>query len=189
MHIDIKTMDQKTKDQLVAVIEATNILEEQAGAVVRKLCLPPPAPDNSQLHILFHRLLHNTILSLGAKVTFIKGVVIDHFRWKDLKRKVGVLDEVLRLRNAFAHTPTSRKAVVSGPITVPGPAGVRQSVGIVAEHLLVETRQHGSVKYLLRDEAFKEFQEKVNMASILLIEICHRVDMLSKGTDPQSKKK
>lgn len=96
--------DQKYLDQISTVIKKTNDLEIELEMILYTVLRPVTADYG---HVL-ERAFHNTVISLGAKLNLIRAI-LDYWSWHDLQKKMGKLDDVIRIRNAFAHTSTARR--------------------------------------------------------------------------------
>lgn len=157
-------VDPKYLDQICIVIEKTNYLEMRLEMILHTV-LCPVNPDYG--HVL-ERALHNTVISLGGKLHLIRAI-LDYWSWDDLQKKMGTLDDVVRIRNAFAHTSTARRQFR---------LEMDRGTGYQAEirnQMIVESRNGRRLERIEREEAFQRFNKAYNSSIDLVSEIEDRV--------------
>lgn len=150
----------ETSQQIADVIEHFNDLEMRIAMTLRK-CLLPVTSDYGFLQEL---LFHNTILSFSAKVQLLERI-LDYWSWRDLKSHIGRFKELMKLRNAFAHTPTVKRELL---VYFPPDEEFAVPLG---SHMVVEKKTSTSWDNIPRDKAFKIYTELHQKCAELLIEI------------------
>ena len=134
------------------------------GLVLRK-CIRPVTDDYG---FLVETALHNSIISFGAKVLLIKWI-LDHWGWDDLQKQTGKFDDVLRMRNAFAHTPTARRQLL---VKVDGNGNSGEVLG---SQLVVESKEGKRLENIERNQAFSRFRNAYDSSITLLEKIEARI--------------
>jgi hypothetical protein len=166
-------MNETVRNQIADVVEAANDLEMRIGHLLR-LCMKPVSSDYG---FLLETTLHNTILSFGAKVLLVKRI-LEYWGWDDLQKKCGRLDDVLRMRNAFAHTPTAHCALVAAPMENPSELaddGEGPVYEIIGNQMMVEAKEGRKLEMIDRDQAFERFKKAHKGACELVAEIKEKV--------------
>jgi hypothetical protein len=138
--------DEEALQQTAEVIEKTNDLEMRMALVLSK-CLLPVTLDYG---FLLELILHNTLVSFSAKVQLIERI-LDYWSWDDLKKKIGLFREIMKLRNAFAHTPLAKRQLLVHflPDSEYG--------NPIGSQYVVEKRVSTSWENLEREETFRSF--------------------------------
>lgn len=121
-------------------------------------------PVNSEYGFLVETALNNTIISFGAKVFLLKRI-LDYWNWEDLQKHSGRFDDVLRIRNAFAHTPSARRQ-----LKVDASDGT-----VLGNEMIVETKKGRRLEGIERSSAFSQFMKAYNSSLELLEQIEERV--------------
>lgn len=125
------------------VIEQCNRIEQYLKAIIEAYVLPR---DDRQEFFRSH-VLNSSIIPFGGKVKLVIAINKD----LDLvKLNNDSLHKIMQLRNAFAHNDiiSGVKVDLSKEVTDPG------AITIGLESI----SGNGALKYVTRDEAFKEFQ-------------------------------
>lgn len=135
-------------DQIAQVVEKANDLEMRMGLLLSQ-CLLPATSDYGFLQEL---ILHNTVLDFGRKVQLIERI-LDFWNWTDLKKRLGPFKELMKLRNAFAHTPLTQRQLL-----VYFPPGAEYATPLGSE-FVVHKKNPVSWDNVERQEAFKSFLE------------------------------
>ncbi|MEA3437882.1 MAG: hypothetical protein U9R43_15565 [Thermodesulfobacteriota bacterium] len=147
-------------EHIAKVIDEANYLEMRIGHLLSH-CI---RPVNSEYGFLVDTALHNTVMSFGAKVLLLKRI-LDYWSWDDLQKHSGRFDDVLRMRNAFAHTPTARRQLV-----------VDANDGTVIDNeMIVETKEGRRLENIERGSAFARFRKAYNSSLELFEQIDARV--------------
>jgi hypothetical protein len=150
----------EVNEHIATVIDQANYLEMRIGLLLF-LCI---RPVNKAYGFLVETALHNTVMSFGAKVLLLKRI-LDYWRWDDLQKRSGTFDDVLRMRNAFAHTPTARRQLV-----------VDVSNGtVLGNEMIVETKEGRRLESIERGSAFERFRKAYESSLELLEKIEERV--------------
>jgi hypothetical protein len=147
-------------DHIAKVIDEANYLEMRVGLLLSQ-CI---RPVNRQYGFLVETALHNTVISFGAKVLLIKRI-LDYWNWDDLQKHSGRFDDVLRMRNAFAHTPTARRQLV-----VDATDGT-----VLGNEMIVETKEGRRLESIERRTAFARFRKAFKSSLELLEQIEIRI--------------
>jgi len=156
--------DPKFLDQIATVIEKTNYLEIKLEMILYTV-LRPVSPDYG--HVL-ERALHNTLISLGGKLHLIRAI-LDYWSWDDLQKKMGTLDDVTRIRNAFAHTSTARRQF---RVEMDRETGCQTEI---SNQMIVESRNGRKLERIERGKAFQRFNKAYTSSIDLVSEIETRV--------------
>lgn len=160
--------DIETKELIAKVVDDANFLEMRIGHLL-SLCI---RPINSQYGFLIETALHNTVMSFGAKVFLLKRI-LDYWRWDDLQKHSGRFDDVLRMRNAFAHTPTARRNLL-----------IDENNGtVLGSEMIVETREGRRLESIERGKAFERFTKAYESS----LELLEQIDKRVRETIAQSK--
>ena len=150
----------EVNEHIAIVIDEANYLEMRIGILLSR-CI---RPVNKEYGFLVETALHNTVMSFGAKVLLLKRI-LDYWSWDDLQKHSGRFDDVLRMRNAFAHTATARRQLV-----------VDVSDGtLLGNEMLVETKEGRRLESIERGSAFERFRKAYDSALELLEQIEARV--------------
>lgn len=156
--------DEDILRQIATAVDQANKIEMRVSFLL-SLCLRPATPDYG---FLLETAMHNTILSFGAKTLLIKRI-IDYWGWDDLQKKTGVFDDVLRMRNAFAHTPTTRRQLL-----VYHDEGTGQNT-VVGNEMIVESKEGRKLENIERSKAFDRFNKAHRSSIVLLTQIEKRI--------------
>jgi hypothetical protein len=148
--------DNETIKQIAEVIDEANYLEMRMGLILSK-CICPVTNDYG---FLVETVIHNSIISFGAKVLLIKRI-LDYWGWSDLQKQTGKFDDVLRMRNAFAHTPTDRRVLLVN----------KDNGEVLGSQLIVESKEGRRLENIERKEAFDRFKKAFNSSISLFEEI------------------
>lgn len=97
----------ETVVQIATVIDRTNQFEVQINLALSDCIVPASA----EYGFLRETLFHNLCLGFGAKVRLLQRI-LDYWDWKDVK--LDSLHKLMQLRNAFAHTPTTKRVLLVG---------------------------------------------------------------------------
>ena len=154
----------KVADQIATVIDRTNYLEYLMSGILGK-CL---SPANPHYEYLLERVLHNSVTSFGAKVTVLMAL-LEKNRWKDLHKCAGIIHEVLRLRNAFAHTPTNLRRIMS----IIYPDGTSK---VVSSQMIIESKSSNTLKSITRAEGVIQFNHAYEKAKMVLEDIIRKIE-------------
>lgn len=114
-------------------------------------------------------MLHNTILSFGAKVQLVERI-LEYWAWQDLREHIGRFKELMKIRNAFAHTPTAK-----GELLVDF-APDEEFGTPLGSKFVVEKKTTTSWVNIERGKAFTVFKELHQKCSELLSEIDTKVE-------------
>jgi len=156
--------EQIALSQVSWVIDKFNNLEMRVSMTLTK-CL---VPVNSEYGFLQELVFHNTILSFGAKVQLIERI-LDYWSWKDLRKQTGKFKELMKIRNAFAHTSTAKRQLL---IYYPPDDEFGTPFG---SEFIVE-KKSASWKNVERSEAFNAFKELYEKCFDLLNEIHKKIE-------------
>lgn len=149
-----------TKEQVAAVVDDANNLEMRIGHLLSQ-CI---RPVNSEYGFLVETALHNTVMSFGAKVLLVKRI-LDYWGWDDLQKHTGRFDDVLRMRNAFAHTPTARRQLL-----------VHAADGtVLGSEMIIESKEGRRLESIERGKAFHRFKKAYESSMELLEQIETRI--------------
>ncbi|MBE9572266.1 MAG: hypothetical protein IMF11_16690 [Proteobacteria bacterium] len=157
--------EQRVLSQVSEVIDTFNNLEMQVSMTLAK-CL---VPVNSEYGFLQELVFHNTILSFGAKVQLIERI-LEYWSWKDLRKQTGKFKELMKIRNAFAHTPTAKRQLLiyySPDNEFGTPLG---------SEFVVEKKSASSWENVERSEAFNAFKELYKKCFDILNEIYKKIE-------------
>lgn len=146
--------------QIATVVDKANYLEIRVGLLLRQ-CI---RPVNSEYGFLIETAFHNTVISFGAKVLLLKRI-LDYWKWKDLQKHSSRFDDVLRIRNAFAHTCTAQ-----GQLEVDTRDGT-----LLGDEMIIETKKGRSLERIERNSAFISFNQAYELSLELLEQIEARV--------------
>lgn len=137
-----------TEEQIAAVINMANQIELSMKLILGT-CLSPTLPDFGFLREL---ILHNTVTSFSAKHKMLTQLCA-YFGWKEEKKSLSDLHDLMRLRNAFAHTPTNSRMleVLQEDESTPGI--------VIGNYMVIESvTTAGEVQRIKRSEAFESFK-------------------------------
>jgi hypothetical protein len=129
-------------EQIADVIDKTNRLEDTLSLILRTIVEPHP-----KYHFLNAVLFHNTCVNFGLKVRLLK-YVAEMREWKDLK--FVYLDELMSIRNAFAHTSTD-----SNQFLITRDKAKQQTT--IEHQMIIEKKLRNSWETLDRDKAYAMF--------------------------------
>ena len=150
----------EVNEHIAIVIDEANYLEMRIGLLLSRSI----RPVNKEYCFLVETALHNTVMSFGAKILLLKRI-LDYWSWDDLQKHSGRFDDVLRMRNAFAHTPTARRQLV-----------VDVSDGtVLGNEMIVETKEGRRLESIERGSAFDRFRKAYESSLALLEQIETRV--------------
>jgi len=138
--------EDEARKQIAEVIERFNGLELRIADALRR-CL---TPTTSEYGFLRDLILHNTLLSFGAKVQLLDRI-LDYWSWDDLRKHTGRLKELTKLRNAFAHTSTAKRQLL---VYMPPDGDFGSPMG---SEFVVEKKTPTSWENVERQEAFDAF--------------------------------
>jgi hypothetical protein len=141
-------------EHIAKVVDEANYLKMRIGHLLSQ-CI---RPVNREYGFLVETVLNNTVMSFGAKV-FLLNRILDYWRWYDLQKHSGSFDDVLRMRNVFAHTPTARRQLVVDAT----------DETVLCDEMIVETKEGRRLESIERGSAFARF-EKAYKSSIELLE-------------------
>ena len=145
-----------TMEQIATVIDLTNQLEVKINLALSECIVPVSA----EYGFLRETLFHNLCLGFGAKVRLLQRI-LDYWSWKETK--LDDFHKLMQLRNAFAHTPTTKRVLL---------VGVNPETG---EHHPLESKLVVDWKYKTywqevdRAEAFQDFLE-TNQSCVTTVE-------------------
>lgn len=137
--------EDEARKQIAEVIERFNGLELRIAAVLSS-CITPATSDYGFLTEL---IFHNTLLSFGAKVQLLDRI-LDYWSWDNLKH-TGRLKELMKLRNAFAHTPTEKRQLL---VYFAPDAEYGEPMG---SEFIIEKKTPTSWENVEREKAFSDF--------------------------------
>lgn len=151
-------------DQIAQVIEKANDLEMRMGMLLSQ-CILPATADYGFLQEL---ILHNTVVEFGRKVQLIERI-LDYWTWTHLKKRMGPFKEIMKLRNAFAHTPLAQRQLLVH--VSPG-----EEVGTaVGSEFIVHKKTPVAWENVERQEAFQSFLEAHGKCTQLVAVISEEV--------------
>ena len=152
--------DSKIKDQIATIIDQSNYLELRLSMILATVL----RPVNSDYSHILEKALHNTIMPFGEKLLLVKSI-LDYWGSDDFQKKIGVLDDVLRMRNAFAHTSTAKRqlCVNKGNHTV------------IANEMIVESKNGRKLERIERSKAFNRFQKAYKKSLQVLSDIENKI--------------
>ena len=156
--------EQKFLDQISSVVEKTNFLEIKLEMILYAV-LRPATSDYG--HVL-EKALHNTVISLGGKLHLIRAI-LEYWSWNDLQKKMGTLDDVLRIRNAFAHTSVARRQFI---VELNPQTGSQTKI---SNQMVVESKNGRKLERIERGAAFQRFNKAYDSSIALISEIEARV--------------
>lgn len=149
--------DSKIKDQIATVIDHANNLELRLTLILRKVL----RPVNSNYGHVLERALHNTVMPFGAKLLLVKSI-LDYWHWDDLQKKIGTIDDVLRIRNAFAHTSTAQRVLIVDEM----------NHSLIANEMIVESKKNSiTLERIERSKAFERFEKAYKKSLQVLSDI------------------
>ena len=151
-------------EQIAQVVEKANDLEMRMGMVLSQ-CLLPATSDYGFLREL---ILHNTVVDFGRKIQLIERI-LDYWSWTDLKKRMGPFREIMKLRNAFAHTPLAQRQLL-----VYFPPGAEYGTPMGSE-FIVHKKNPISWDNVERQEAFKSFLEVHQKCTQLVADISEEI--------------
>ncbi len=138
-------------------------------------------PVSTEYGFLREILFHNLCLGFGAKVRLLQRI-LDYWGWKEIK--LNVFHKLMDLRNAFAHTPTTKRVLL---VNVDPETGEHHPLG---SQLVVDRKHKTYWQEVERDQAFQDFLEShkvccsiVEQISELIKETLRRKQMVNKFSD------
>jgi hypothetical protein len=155
--------EDEARKQIAEVIERFNGLELRIADVLSR-CVTPVTSDYGFLREL---IFHNTLLSFGAKVQLLDRI-LDYWSWDDLKH-TGMLKELMKLRNAFAHTPTAKQQLL-----VYFAPDAEYGVPMGSE-FIIEKKTSTSWENVEREKAFSDFLTLYKKCQELVEQINNKV--------------
>lgn len=135
----------KSKEQIATVIDLTNQLEDTMEMIFGSLVTP-----HEKYRFLRDAIFHNTCISFGMKVRLLK-IIADTMKWKAIN--LGPFDDLLALRNAFAHTSTDKKQ-----FTIFLDQSTNKPTKF-AQEMVIEKKHKNSWEPIDRDMAYDKFNE------------------------------
>ncbi len=157
-----------TTEQIASVIDLTNQLEVQINLALSE-CI---VPVSGEYGFLRETLFHNLCLGFGAKVRLLQRI-LDYWNWKDTK--IDDFHKLMQLRNAFAHTPTTKRALI---VVVDAETGEHHPQG---SQLVVDRKYKTYWQEMERNEAFHDFLETYQSCDTIVKNITRKI----KKTIPQ----
>ena len=157
--------EERVLSQVSEVIDIFNDLEMRISMTLAQSLVPA----NSEYGFLQELVFHNTIISFGAKVQLIERI-LDYWSWKDLRKQTGKFKELMKIRNAFAHTPTAKRQLL-----IYSPSDNEFGTPIGSE-FVVEKKSASSWVIVERSEAFNAFNELYEKCSDLLNKIHKKIE-------------
>ena len=152
----------KYEKQIADVIDMTNQLESEMADLLSQ-CLIPVISDYGFLR---EAVFHNTCVHFGAKVKLLKRIT-EYWSFKGLNFKWFYI--LLDLRNAFAHTPTTKRMVQIW-------FDDKDSAGrLLGSEMIVDKKSGSSWQNQIRNEAFKDFVEAYNSCRGILVIIDNKI--------------
>ena len=156
--------EQQMVQQIAEVVEKFNDLEMHIGLTLSK-CIAPATQDYGFLREL---IFHNTIIGFAAKVQLLERI-LKYWSWSDLLKHTGRFKELMKLRNAFAHTPTAKRQLL---VYFPPDAEFGTPLG---SESIIEKKTPTSWENIERSEAFSAFIELHQKCADLLAKIDEKV--------------
>lgn len=153
----------ETADQIATVIDLMNQLEVHINMALSQ-CLVPVSPEYGFLR---ETLFHNLCLGFGAKVRLLQRI-LDYWDWKDIK--LDKFHKLMGLRNAFAHTPTTKRVLLVG---VDPDTGEHHALG---SQLVVDRKYKTYWQEVQRSEALQDFQAAYGGCIAIVEEIANRIE-------------
>lgn len=149
-------------DQIATVIDHTNQLEVQMNLALSQ-CI---VPVSTEYGFLRETLFHNLCLGFGAKVRLLQRI-LDYWGWKEIK--LNAFHKLMDLRNAFAHTPTTKRVLLVG---VDPETGEHHPLG---SQMVVDRKHKTYWHEVKRGEAFQDFLESHETCLTIVKEIAQRI--------------
>lgn len=149
-------------EQIATVIDLTNKYEIEINLVLSQ-CI---VPVSSEYGFLCETLFHNLCLGFGCKVRLLRRI-IEYWNWKD--EDMGSFYAVMELRNAFAHTSTSKRVLLIGfdPQTYERCA--------LANEMVVDRKYKTYWKEVERGQALTEYMQAHGEATKTLKRIAEKI--------------
>jgi hypothetical protein len=149
-------------DQIATVIDQTNQLEVQMNLALSQ-CI---VPVSTEYGFLRETLFHNLCLGFGAKVRLLQRI-LDYWDWKDIK--LNAFHRLMDLRNAFAHTPTTKRVLM---VNIDPESGEYHPLG---SQLVVDRKHKTYWQEVERSEAFQDFIESYKVCCSIVEQISERI--------------
>ncbi len=159
--LGFQNMDETT-EQIATVIDFTNQLEVKINLALSECIVPVSA----EYGFLRETLFHNLCLGFGAKVRLLQRI-LDYWSWK--KVKLDNFHKLMQLRNAFAHTPTTKRVLL---VDVDPETGEHHALG---SKLVVDQKYKTYWKEVDRAEAFQDFLEIHKSCVTIVEDIARRI--------------
>lgn len=150
-------------DQIAIVIDQTNQLEVHINFAL-SLCI---VPVSTEYGFLRETLFHNLCLSFGAKVRLLQRI-LEYWDWKDIK--LNVFHKLMDLRNAFAHTPTTKRVLM---VNIDPESGEQQPLG---SQLVVDRKHKTYWQEIERGKAFQDFIDAYKECYSIVEQISERIE-------------
>lgn len=124
-------------------------------------------PVSSEYGFLRETLFHNLCLGFGAKVRLLQRI-LDYWGWKEIK--LNGFHKLMGLRNAFAHTPTTKRVLLVG---VDPETGEHRPLG---SQLVVDRKHKTYWQEIERGEAFRDFLDSHKACLTIIKQIAERIN-------------
>jgi len=151
-----------TIEQIASVIDLTNKLEVQINLVLSE-CI---VSVSKEYGFLRETLFHNLCLGFGAKVRVLQRI-IDYWNWKEIK--LDDFHKLMQLRNAFAHTPTTKRILI---VSVDSETGEHHPLG---SQLVVDRKYKTFWQEMERGEAFQDFLAAHQSCDTIVKDLTRRI--------------
>jgi putative restriction endonuclease len=151
-----------TTEQIASVIDLTNQLEVQINLALSECILPV----STEYGFLRETLFHNLCLGFGAKVRLLQRI-LDYWNWKETK--LDDFHKLMQLRNAFAHTPTTKRVLLVG---VDDETVEHHPLG---SQLVVDRKYKTYWQEVERGKAFQDFFDSNEACLSIVKEIAQRI--------------
>lgn len=146
------------KDDIIFVIDRTATIENLLDQIIEKYC----SPRKEVFSFFWSVVLDSSILSLGAKVKLVTVIAQE----LGVQFKSHSLHQILSLRNAFAHHPSTAHPVLA--------VGVKPDQDEVYYELHVISNS-GKIRKVERGKALKEFNNNYDKAKQSLNQLLEAV--------------
>jgi len=153
--------DSKVQEQIALVIDQANHLEWRLSMLLSIVL----RPVNSDYGHVLEKAMHNTVISFGSKLLLVRSI-LDYWSWDDLQKKVGAIDDVIRMRNAFAHTSTAKRQLHVD----------KRNHTVIANEMIVESKNGRKLEVIERTKAFNRFKKAYKSSLQVLSEIENRIE-------------
>jgi hypothetical protein len=151
-----------TTEQIASVIDLTNQLEVQINLALSE-CI---VPVSTEYGFLRETLFHNLCLGFGAKVRLLQRI-IDYWNWKETK--LDDFHKLMQLRNAFAHTPTTKRVLL---VSADPETGEHHPL---ASQLVVDRKYKTHWQEMERAEAFQDFLAAHQSCDTIVKDLTRRI--------------